>query len=80
MSDECEDGCTCRDCGGNVVPFTGVTLNDTTPESVLESAKKVSLDIVFVIGEKDGELYASGSTSDIGSALVLFEKFKRLVI
>jgi hypothetical protein len=80
VNDGCDENCTCRDCGGNVVPFTGITLNDTSPASVLDGARKHQLDTVFVIGEKDGELYAAGSTSAVGDIMVLFEKFKREVI
>lgn len=63
-----------------VISFAGITLKDTSPNSVLDGAKCHGLDVVFVIGEKDGELYAAGSTSAVGDALVLFEKFKREII
>lgn len=65
---------------GNVIQGRFITTVDTTPDSVLDGAKRHELDVVYVIGEKDGEPYFAGSSSDVGHALVLFEKFKRAVI
>jgi hypothetical protein len=65
---------------GDVVVLRVKTPLDIPPDRVLDGAKAAELDVVFVLGLKDGELYAAASTSDVGEALVLFEKFKRQVI
>lgn len=50
-------------------------------ETILDAAKDANLEVVFVLGfDAQGEPYFSSTTSDVGLALVLFEKFKRQVI
>jgi hypothetical protein len=55
--------------------------SDVPAECILDAAKEANLDVVFVLGfDAEGEPYFSSTTSDVGLALVLFEKFKRHVI
>ena len=65
---------------GEVIEGRFITTLDIPPEKVLKSAIDHDLDTVFVLGEKDGEIYAAGSSSDVGHILLMFEKFKRAVI
>jgi cell wall assembly regulator SMI1 len=64
----------------NVVPFGGYTRLDINPEGVLEGAKG-KLGSVLVLGyDGDGKLYAASSTADLGSLILLMEKFKHKVV
>lgn len=65
---------------GEVIPLRCKTILDTSPESVLNGAIEHGLEQVFVLGWKDGEPYFAGSSSDVGAALVLFEKFKKAIV
>jgi hypothetical protein len=65
---------------GEVIEGRFMTTLDIPPEKVLDAAKKHELDTVFVLGEKDGELYMACSSADIGRVLWLIERFKRAVI
>lgn len=57
-----------------VVPFTGITTVDHTPEHTLGAAAKAGLTTVVVIGfENDGDLWFSGSQSDAYQTLWLLE-------
>lgn len=66
---------------GDVLKFTGTTVLDTPAADVLGAAIEADLDMVFVLGvRRDGQPYYAGSTSRVGDAFILFEKFKRDVI
>jgi hypothetical protein len=66
---------------GEVIFGNFDTSLDVPAERILDGAKEADLDVVFVLGfDAEGGTYFAGSTSDVGMALVLFEKFKRQVI
>jgi hypothetical protein len=55
--------------------------SDVPADCILDAAKEADLDVVFVLGfDAEGTAYFTSSTTDVGLALVLFEKFKRAVI
>lgn len=64
----------------NVIPFRGQTTVDMPPQGPLQAAIDHRLDQVFILGMKDGEAYFAGSTSDVGLALLLTEKFRRAIV
>lgn len=65
---------------GEVIIGNFITSEDIPCERVLDAAKAQNLDTIFVLVMKDGETYFAASTSDVGQALVLFERFKREVL
>lgn len=63
----------------NVIEFGGITKLDIEPDKVLESAK--GLETVFVVGwDKEGDLYAASSTSNLGELLILIERAKEALL
>lgn len=65
----------------NVVVLDMETTLDLPPERILNAAIKADLETVLVIGwDKEGDLYAAGSTAKIGDILLLLERTKQVVL
>lgn len=61
----------------DIIDYPGVTTLPLEPTKVLEAAIAHDLSAVLIVGRQDGgELYLSGSHSDIGEMLILLERAK----
>lgn len=59
----------------NVVQFTGPTLYELDPSSILEAAIDKHLDTVAIVGVySNGELYFAGSTGELERVLMLLKR------
>lgn len=64
-----------------IIQFPAATLADIPCEKILAGAAKQEFQFVFVMGRlANGETWLSGSTADLGAALVLVEQLKRRLI
>ena len=65
----------------NVVILPVETTLDLPAERILTAAIEADLPEVFVLGkEQDGRLYFAGNTSDLGSALLLMERARAMIV
>lgn len=63
-----------------VIPFTGITKLDLTPDFILENLKG-QLDGFVIVGyTADGKEYFSSTYADGGTALWLLERCKRALL
>lgn len=61
----------------DIIDYPGVTILPLEPAKVLEAAIAHDLSAVLIVGRQDsGDLYLSGSHSDIGEMLILIERAK----
>ena len=66
---------------GEVVRPNFSTTADLSVEQVLRRSLERQFDQVVVLGfDADGELHAFGSSSDLSTALLMFERFKKQFI
>jgi len=65
---------------GKIIEFSGITLLDIDPDKVLEGAKDELEQVILAGYDKDGELYLASSSRDIGSNLLLLERFKMFLL
>lgn len=63
-----------------VIPFTGITKLDLTPDIVLENLKGKMEGFVIMGYTEDGEEYFSSTYADGGTALWLIERCKKALL
>ena len=64
-----------------VIPFSGTTRNDISPEKVLDGAKDQKFKNILIIGLcDDNDHYCAASTAKKGDLLWLIEVFKAKLI
>jgi hypothetical protein len=63
-----------------VIPFTGITKLDLTPDIVLENLKGKMEGFVIMGYTAEGEEYFSSTYADGGTALWLMERCKRALL
>lgn len=63
-----------------VIPFTGITKLDLTPDIILENLKGKLEGFVIVGYTPEGEEYFSSTYADGGTALWLIERCKRALL
>lgn len=64
----------------NIIGFTGTTVIDIPPDKILDGAKG-RLNEVLVLGwDKEDNLYAASSTSDIPEVIFLIERAKDFLL
>jgi len=61
---------------GKIIEFSGSTLLDIDPDKVLAGAKGELEQVILAGYDMDGKLYLASSSRDIGSNLLLLERFK----
>jgi hypothetical protein len=59
-----------------VIPFTGITTLDISPDTILEAAIGKMEGIVIMGWDKDGQEYFASSYADGGTVLWLAERLK----
>lgn len=63
-----------------IIPFTGITKLDLTPDIVLENLKGKMEGFVIMGYTEDGEEYFSSTYADGGTALWLMERCKKALL
>lgn len=63
-----------------VIPFTGITKLDLTPDIILENLKGKMEGFVIMGYTEDGEEYFSSTYADGGTALWLLERCKKALL
>jgi hypothetical protein len=63
-----------------VIPFTGITKLDLTPDIILENLKGKMEGFVIMGYTEDGEEYFSSTYADGGTALWLIERCKKALL
>lgn len=63
-----------------IIPFTGITKLDLSPDQILESAIGMMEGVVIMGWDKDGEEYFASSYADGGTVLWLAERMKKLLM
>lgn len=65
---------------GDVVSFGGITTVPEPADDILQRAVGQDLELVMVVGWKDGELWFSGNRSETGDLLLCLELAKQEVM
>jgi len=63
-----------------IIPFTGITKLDLTPDIILENLKGKMEGFVIMGYTEDGEEYFSSTYADGGTALWLIERCKKALL
>lgn len=63
-----------------IIPFTGITKLDLTPDIILENLKGKMEGFVIMGYTEDGEEYFSSTYADGGTALWLMERCKKALL